>query len=351
MAGRRDIEAGRATILLSLKNNLATGLRAVEKSLKSFEGIANKLGESFVRLGTTMVGPLLAAGLASEKIRSKLDEARKSLTEALEPALLPVVEALTAIVKQVSAWISKNPELVRQWLKIGLAMVAIGAALKVAAASAAILAVAAGTLAAILSSLPAAVLALGALVAAWLAFTEAGRNSLQAVLGWFRDVGQTFLALVNLIAGGSMEAAWELVLSKMTVTWTKFVNAIREGWLNILPEGAPGGFIEAFRATLKGFVAEGEADVKRLEARLAELLKMAGIAVPALGGGGVGELGGGGKGFQTFSAAGASTLSYGTDTPSQTLAEIRAIKKGIWEAVKHLAELAARRDRPGIFRE
>lgn len=114
MAGRKDLEAGRATIVLSLKNNIQNGLRLVEKQLKAFEAVGNKLGESLTRIGTHMVAPLLAAGLASEKVRSKLDEARKSLTEALEPVLLPMVEALTKIVKQVSVWITNNQKLVSQ---------------------------------------------------------------------------------------------------------------------------------------------------------------------------------------------------------------------------------------------
>jgi ABC-type transporter Mla subunit MlaD len=87
MAGRRDIKAGKSFVTLSLKNNLSNALRAVQKRLEAFARAATKLGGDLMKVDTFISGPLLAAGLASEKVRDRLTEAKDTLAKALEPVV------------------------------------------------------------------------------------------------------------------------------------------------------------------------------------------------------------------------------------------------------------------------
>ena len=61
MAGKGDIEAGKAHILLYMKNQLGRGLNAVKAELQSLGGSIMRVGGSLTALGAGLVAPLIAA--------------------------------------------------------------------------------------------------------------------------------------------------------------------------------------------------------------------------------------------------------------------------------------------------
>jgi hypothetical protein len=131
MAGRKDIEAGKAFITLFLKKGALTkGLESLRKQLNQFSQQAQKLGTVFQKIGVSLTGPMLAAAAASEDVRKKLTSIHQTIGKAIAPALMPILDAAQKIAERFAAWAENNQQLLTTMFKLGVAALALGAALK-----------------------------------------------------------------------------------------------------------------------------------------------------------------------------------------------------------------------------
>lgn len=349
MAGRKDIEAGRASILLTLKNQLAKGLQVAQEQLKSFARGANQLGGAFQRVGLTLLAPFLAAFRQSEKVREKMDEIAKVIGDSLAPAIMPVLDSVLEIAKRVGAWARANPDIVRNVLKIGVGLLIAAAALKAAAAVATVLATMLGIAGAIVSSpILSVVAALGAATVAWMTFTQRGRESARAIGSSLRE---SLKPLMD-IAGSALGAA---LAGQFAAAGKVLEAAIHLAFL---------GAAHKLFATIAGMweaIGLPNAIVAQIKI-IAQALEVAlGLAAGDLAGAMANARGRGGAGFDSPSklgplssgtAGGAYALTFGgqgQNLQAKSYAELRAMKRHLYELVMAARRAAFARARPGMF--
>ena len=75
MAGRRDIQAGRATVTINARNErLKRALRGAQRQLRSFASSAQRIGRTIAAAGAAMIVPLTAAAKKFASVGDDLDK-------------------------------------------------------------------------------------------------------------------------------------------------------------------------------------------------------------------------------------------------------------------------------------
>jgi hypothetical protein len=221
-----------------------------------------------------------------------------------------------------------------------------------------ILSTALSVAAAVIGVIPASVLLIGGaiavLVGSWVAFTDSGRRSAAALVSVFKQATDAIRLMLGGLPGALMGARWDLA------------GQILKKNLELAAVGAAHAVVLALAKTLGTLPGIGDAlgaglggSAKGLELKaagiVAELMKLnaEGRGLGGVGGGiGPGLLAGSPASISTFSAAGAATLGFGSgNIPTKTLEEIRLLRQSTFKLYQWLREQAARRDRPGIFRD
>jgi TP901 family phage tail tape measure protein len=105
MAGRRDIEAGRAYVLLFLKNEIERGLLKASSQMKAFASSVNTIATSMTTVGTRMAGLGMAIGtpiaLATQRF-AQFDDAMRTV-RAVSQGTDAEFAALTETAKRLGA--------------------------------------------------------------------------------------------------------------------------------------------------------------------------------------------------------------------------------------------------------
>lgn len=238
MASRKDIEAGRAHVLLYIKNQVQAGLQVAAQNLKQFAAVTTQVAGRFNQLasiatmaGGAILGPMIAAVTQLEEAKGPLDDIKKALADGIGRPLLPLLQTVRDIVVRFGEWAKQNPEIVRNVAKIGAILIGVGIAAKIAA-SAFMLIAGAATIASVAASAiaffmsPTGVVVLGALalaaaltagIAAWLKFTESGKRASAAIASGFREITMIVKELFRLLVAGEWEVAGQ-ILGKAIMT-------------------------------------------------------------------------------------------------------------------------------------
>lgn len=250
---------GRSIALLSELPELEA--RARELGLGSSTAAA-EAGESFQRLLTDV--KLLGKGILG------------ALGGPIVPILSEYVSMLASGLATVRMWLKEHKGLVTTAFKVSAAIVAVGGSLMVAglllgkiaaiagavASGFSLIGSAAGMLmtglsfvagipgmlaagfAALLSPIGLTVLgivaigvALGAGLAAWLAWTDSGQQTLASLkAGWdtFKtDMLTMWGGIVDAISAGDLALAWQVLLAGLQLEWARIVNYLKDSWSSI----------------------------------------------------------------------------------------------------------------------
>jgi hypothetical protein len=356
MAGRKDIEAGKAFITLFLKKGALTkGLESLRKQLNQFSQQAQKLGTVFQKIGVSLTGPMLAAAAASEDVRKKLTSIHQTIGKAIAPALMPILDAAQKIAERFAAWAENNQQLLTTMFKLGVAALALGAALKgigLVASLAAFLATPLGVITAGLAAAAAmafkfsstvreafggigdALLAGDLELAGQIAMTslqilfQTGVVKLANILGM--GLGDAVAQIGTQVLQGDLEGAFISTSEAMGATWDTFVSGMVMAF-----QGAIVAIEQMWKASITGM----QATIGGMQATLRKLgLGTAASALGtiagglAVGGGGAGNVatgvgrtlaGGFGVGNVRATPRGFSPLAGATGAAEAELAELR----------------------------
>ncbi len=306
MAGRGDIEAGRAFITLYLKNNmikpLVGAIGQARAALTQISKIAMTTGRALSKVGVTIGASYVALASGNALVVQKAGQIHKLLANAIAPAVIPILDRTLAITKVMAQWITQNQKVFTNILRIGLWMAAIGGGLKLAAQAAkglsAALLVAQMALQAIgvmlVTTWVGPLLAgLGVLVAigallyrfspTWRAFFQQNAADIQV---WGKNMLATMRSIFNAASSGEFALAWRIALLGAEIEFKKFFDWITNGWLAVVtamnkalmrmsPFGANLGFLKELEDTLKGMSADSTlgVELKSLQNELAALLR------------------------------------------------------------------------------
>jgi len=183
-----------------------------------------------------------------------------ALGEALEKPLARIADRLLIFLGGLSEWMGANKGLIILLVSLVAAVGGFGAGLIALAIGIKLVAVAAGALATVLTVVKVLMLALisppGLVIAAIVAvgaalftFSSSARSVMTQVASFFAEkfgqIGQTikdtFSGIVDAIAMGDLQAAWEILGQGLTITWLQVVDTLAEAW-----EGFATFFIEAW---------------------------------------------------------------------------------------------------------
>lgn len=256
MAGRGDIQAGRAFVELFLKNRmtpaLTKALMGAKKQLLSMSGAAkfvgqtfNKLGGAFLAAGATITAPFLAALSRLKEGKAIFEDIGDALAEGLGKPLLPILRQVRVVVHQFAQWAKQNPELIRTIFKIGVGLTIAGVAFKAlgfmamsAASGLAIAAAAMGVIAGIVAFIGtpfgAFIALLAGSAAAWAHFTKAGQMAMEHIRTLFVEIGQIgreiFGGIADAIMAGDLVLAAQVAWAGIMLVWHKGTQDINRLW-------------------------------------------------------------------------------------------------------------------------
>lgn len=234
----KDIEAGRAFVRLSIKEDLKA-LKNISRKLKAWGASLQSFSATMFKSGALMLAPFIAAirevSKPGEALADGMTRAKESVLalmgsvgEQLVPILAPLIERFIEIVDKTAEWVKQNGHVVRTIFKVIAGVVAASAALFVVAKVLIILGTVLGALSVVLSFLMSpigiviALLAAGA--AAFIKFTEAGRDlavTLRTAFGGIADA----------LKAGNIELAAEIAWVGLKLAFFKIIETIREHWL------------------------------------------------------------------------------------------------------------------------
>lgn len=313
MAGRRDIEAGKAYVTLYTRDSaLVKGLEKASQQFKKFGGSVRQIGSFLTGIGAGITGPFLAAVAQLDEGKKLIGEIGKDLSEALGRPLLPILQQVRQLVASFRRLAENNPGLIRAIFLIGAGITAagvaamflggvitsIGSALGIAATLAGFLVTPLGATLAIVTLI---VVAVGAAVVAWLRFTDAGRATAAQLMAAFQPFAKllkdTFGGIGDALAGGDLQLAAKIGATGIKAVFFEAIAAIVRKIADVakaflqLFNGLPDPIKQALGKPLAGLnllidaSAGGlRAEADRLKKELADLRAKA-AALPKGGGG------------------------------------------------------------------
>lgn len=242
MAGRRDIEAGKAYVTLYARDSqLVKGLERASQQFKKFGGSVRQIGSFLTGIGAGITGPFLAAVAQLDEGKKLIGEIGKDLSEALGRPLLPILQQVRQLVASFRRLAENNPGLIRAIFLIGAgitaagvaavflggAITAIGSALGIAATVAGFLVTPIGATLAIVVLLVAAV---GAGVVAWLRFTDSGKAAFAALTAAFAPFAKLLRDAIggigDALAGGDLQLAAKIGATGIKAVFFEAIAAI-----------------------------------------------------------------------------------------------------------------------------
>jgi len=186
------------------------------------------------------------------------NQAFRASIVGLQTALTPLVSSITPVVQSISEFIKNNSELVKGAFVVsagvvglGAAFIGVGAAISGALAVGSAVATVFGAIASVVSGvgLPIilAVSGVTALTAAFLAFTDTGKE-VRGVFFDIMDVGKTAIGgIISSLLKGDLTKAFEIACAAASVVWKTFVVGITRAWV-----GVKNTFVETWRDVVAG---------------------------------------------------------------------------------------------------
>lgn len=256
MAGRGDIQAGRAFVELFVKDNAyRRGLAFAQARLKAFESGLKQMSEQFTALGqiAAFFGLSVSAAMTAAIARlpatraelAPLSEAFGSLGAAVSELVVAVAQALTPSLVEFAAnathavgviveFVRQNSQIVVVAAQViggitagGVALIGMAAAFKVTAAAAGILATALG----FLSGIPAILIVGGAAAIAFLTNWTNVFASLSEGFAFLHDTAAFALDGIRAaIASGDLAAAAAIAWQGIRVVWLQGVDQVLTVW-------------------------------------------------------------------------------------------------------------------------
>lgn len=253
MAGRSDIEAGKAYVTTYVKNSalfkglalvrkrisgfasdVASRLKVIGSSMKELGGNIQNVGGVITRMGAGLLAPFIASVLSLEEAKQPLADIKKALGEALGKPLLPVLNQIRDIVLQFAGWAKQNQSIVVLVAKIAAGVAVVGVVLSTVGALVTAVGAtfgAAATMVALLGTLLGALLTpAGLLIAivvagavAWARFTKSGQNAISSLMAILNPILTTVQTIVGGIAdaflAGDLELAGAIAMKGLEVVF------------------------------------------------------------------------------------------------------------------------------------
>lgn len=344
--------------------------------LKQFSTVAMGMGRAITKIGLAISAGYLAIAAGNEKVAAKAKLIHKTLSDAIAPAVMPLLDHALKTAQAFAVWAQQNQKILTNVLQIGVRLVAIGGALKLAAVAAKGLSsallvakIAVGAIGGMLATtwLGPLLIALATLVAigallyrynqSWRAFFD---QNTAASAEWASEVKKDINGIADALMSGRIELAWEIVLESMRMQWLKFKQSVSMGIADLAVELLQSGvnlmgpakmlgmqqFVDAYKDTLKNMRIE---DGANLEAMKTRMMAMREDAAGGRKGIGLAEAAKENLSAATAGGAIALTAGQGQSMAAKTYAELQNIKRGIYELVKKAQREQFRRDRPGLF--
>lgn len=249
MAGRKDIEAGRAHVTLWANRSMLTrGLEAASAQLQKFGSAARQIGRQIgtvggglMRLGAGLAAPFTAALFSLEEAKGPLAEIRKSLAVAVGVPLLPLLNQARELAIAFADWAKQNRDVVLTVAKVaagvlaaGVVLAGIGKAVVIVGAAANLLAFTLGAVAAaiafVTSPMGLLVAAIAAGTYAFFKFTDAGKATLATLTTGFNELLSLGRTAVGGIADAILAGEWQLA-GKIAVAALKLAFAEGIDWI------------------------------------------------------------------------------------------------------------------------
>ena len=245
-----DINAGKAYVKTYLDNSeLPKGIAAAQSKLAAFGQSLSMIGKVAGALGGSILAPLALleakmGGKMSNSVRLLMQtfgdlgtailKAAGRLSNVLGPSTEKAVGAITAMVSKLTTWIEKNPQVIQQIVRIGMALTVAGAALYGFGAALPIIGTA---LVVILSPLGLVVTAVTAAGALWyfgrntqtfaalrsgvMDFASGAAEAFNTVK---TDATSAFDGILAALRAGDLAAAWNVVTATFRLEWARLVE-------------------------------------------------------------------------------------------------------------------------------
>lgn len=205
------------------------------------------------RLGLTMSSEDTTAAAAFTDALNRLMKQSRAVFMQLGAAIAgPLTDFLALTVPILTAtiqWMSANRQLLMTIAAIGAGLVAAGSALVglgtafqvigfAAAGLSGAIGVVGTALAAIISPVGLVATGIAAAAAAFLAFTDTGRQMVGNLISWFTELKdttlRTFAAISSALAAGDIQAAANVLWAGLKLLWLQGTASLREAWHNLV---------------------------------------------------------------------------------------------------------------------
>jgi len=276
--------------------NQATADMSREDKIKAFNEAFGLLGITGASAITGSIGSvrelraaLASAGGTAEKTAQEMDAglggAFRMAASAIEGAKIALGEALSPIMVDVTSKIQTAGKVVKDFIEANagaaIAVAATAAALITAGAgfiglgvSLQIIAFALGGIASLFALIASPIGIVTALVvaqtAAWMRWTESGRQVATALSEGFGEafdaIKQTFEGVTDALKGGNLELAGAIAMTGLKLAFFSGLQPIREKWIEFNKE-----LIQTFADAAKGLVGVWSKTAKKLSEKFADL--------------------------------------------------------------------------------
>lgn len=225
------------------------GAGAVGSAKDSFLELKNTLDNVSGTAATTAEAMDAGLGGSFRKFMSAVEGVAIAIGEALEPALTALTTFITDNMGAWTQWIENNQGVVLAivgavagvvllgvaMIALGFILSAIGTAFGVASTA---LVIFKGLLAILLSPVGLVIAAVAAVIAILYKFSSAFREIANGVVGFVTDkfaamaetLVKTFGGVMDALSMGDFEAAWNILVEGLTLTWMQFVNTLKTAW-------------------------------------------------------------------------------------------------------------------------
>jgi len=261
-------------------------LELLNKLEKESQGEAKKTAE------------IMDSGLGGSfrKLMSAVEGVKIAIGEALSGPLQGMGKFVVNMLNGFAEWIEKNQGLVVAIVGsvaaiggLGLGLVAVAAAIKLAAIGVGVLGTALtilkGLLLVLISPFGLVVLAITGVGVALYKFSDEAREIMDGIAGFFSEklggiastVTDTFSGIIDAIAVGDLQAAWEILGQGITTTWLQVVDTLASAW-----EGFATFFIEAWEGAKMAVLQTWFSIQKSIATGILRLAEDAGILGEAM---------------------------------------------------------------------
>lgn len=290
--------AARADLL-----SILFGVRQFGKASASIGGVTDAMGllhklQKEARGEAKKTAATMDSGLGGtfRILRSAVEGLGISIGEALEEPLQRLGPQITTFLNGLTEWIEKNKGLIVLLVSTaaavaltGVGLIVLAGTIKIVAGVIGILSVAVGVLKvaiiALISPIGLFILALAGIGTALYTLSSSIRDVLNDMGSFFAEkfaaigktVSDTFGGMLDAIAMGDLQAAWEIFGQGITTTWLQVVDTLGEAW-----EGFATFFIEAWQGAKMAVLQTWYSLQKGIATGIMRLAEDAGVLGEAL---------------------------------------------------------------------